>query len=710
MDLLDQVESSLTISNIGIQEFAESDQYCNKPLYPRQTVLLKIIFLEELTNEEEDILDFWIAGGRGGGEIIISPNIRERIGYLRERGYHHFREIDLVAGRRASKGFVTGMALSKVMWDTLQLQDPGRHYGIDPEKDIYFSCVAGSEAQAKEFQYADFSSTVESCKAFEPYLAASLETQFAVSTPEDLRRIQQRKARGGKIDKMIARLRGKALAANAGTLRGSATMGLVIDEMAHMIPGESKASADQVYNAATPALDQFGKDGIIFCNSSPYSKVGMFYERYLEAMKPYDPTYGPSERISDDIVNGDPAGFTIQTPSWAYFEGYKKYKSRYQPNHKFDKALTVSPDWDPNELDDDGTPLYSDEDKTQITIARTSEASNPETYKVERRGRFSEVIDAYLNPNMVDRIFDGLPSGYDGAQRQILTPFRINRGEGARNIYRYKFHLDPSSTTAGFGFAIAHNEEFPDADGRATPHVVFDMVSRWNPKDFPGETIDWSVVINEIIHYADIFRPFEITFDQFQSAEPIQTLQYELRDRGIGSTSVHLKNATLESNWFRAETFKTAINHGLVHAPSECKAIMPYGPDQELKFLQQKNTGGRYPRVDKQDIGPVTTKDMADCMMECVETLIGNQLQTLMRERAVNAVIAPGAQGGFKIGGNQGGSGSGAQGHPGLAAFYEGLGHRVGEQTIPSSPARGSIGRASRGMNRGIGRRSRSRF
>src|SRR5690606_32928490 len=125
---------------------------------------LKLMFLEELEPWEEDVLNYWIAGGRNGGEITISPNIRERTQYLRDKGYSHFREVVLVGGRRASKGFVTGMAMAKVTWDTLQLQDPGRHYGIDPDKDIYFSCVAGSESQAKEFQYADFSSTVDSCK------------------------------------------------------------------------------------------------------------------------------------------------------------------------------------------------------------------------------------------------------------------------------------------------------------------------------------------------------------------------------------------------------------------------------------------------------------------------------------------------------------------------------------------------------------------
>jgi hypothetical protein len=217
------------------------------------------------------------------------------------------------------------------------------------------------------------------------------------------------------------------------------------------------------------------------------------------------------------------------------------------------------------------------------------------------------------------------------------------------------------------------------------------------------------------LFFADLFRPDEITFDQFQSAEPIQTLKYALMDKGIEGISVYEKTATLEHNWFRAETFKTAINHGLVHAPYDVKGIDPYGPDQELKFLQQKNTGGRYPRVDKQTIGPVQTKDMADCMMECVEYLIGNQLQNLMRSRAVEAVMAPGAQGGFRIGGKD--APDIYDLHPNLAGYYQG-GKRQGEMKMPgfhqgygADPAtRGALGGGRRGVNRGIGRRSRGRF
>jgi len=250
--VFDHVKSSLAVNKVGIQEFAESEDFCGKPLYPRQLLMLKLMFLEELTGKEEDILDYWIAGGYRGSEIEIAPDIRERVQAMRDAGYPHFREVVLVGGRRSSKGFLTGIAMAKVMYDCLQLQDPGRHYGIDPTKNIMFSCIAGSEQQAQEYQFSDFSSTLENCTAFRQHLVNSLETEIRIATSADLRVIAQNKARGNKVKKDIARLRGKALASNAGTLRGSATMAACIDEMAHMLEGISKASAETVYTALEP--------------------------------------------------------------------------------------------------------------------------------------------------------------------------------------------------------------------------------------------------------------------------------------------------------------------------------------------------------------------------------------------------------------------------------------------------------------------------
>lgn len=631
-DILDQVESSLTINKVGIIEFAESDEYCNKRLYPRQRLLLKLIFLEELSGEEEDVLDYWIKGGRAGTEIQISSGIRERIQYLREMGAPHFREIVFCGGRRSSKGFITGLAMAKVMWDALQLQDPGQYYGIDSEKEIYFSCVASAEIQAKKFQYADLVSTVETCKSFEPYMAKSLETEFGVMTPGDMRRQDAMKNRNRKVQRHVAKLRGNALASNASTIRGSATMALCIDEMAHMLPGESRASADQVYDAATPSLDQFGQDAIIFCNSSPYTKVGKFYERWVEAHK-----------TRDDGSPAAPMMFGIQFPSWALYEGYQ-----LDTKHKHKGAISVSADWDPEDKDESGKHIYTVKDRNQILIARQEEEQNPEKYKVERRAKFAEVVDAYLNPNMVDRMYFGRPRQTPSGDLEF-DRMTSNWGEGATYRYSYIAHLDPSSTTAGFGFAMAHTEQLPNNKGEVGEHVVFDIIKRWEPKNFTNSVIDWQTIINEVFGYIQMFYPTELTFDQFQSHAPIQDLQMKVNEAGL-STRVFEKFATNETNWQRAEVFKTALYLGLIHAPLDNPDTEWAG--QELKFLQQINTAGRFPRVDKQDVGPVQTKDMADCMMTVTEKLIGNLIARHARDQLA-AGPASGAAGGYSIGGSE---------------------------------------------------------
>lgn len=705
MDLFDEISIGLVPQTIGIEEFAESKAYCDKALFPRQTVLLKLIFLEEMTGAEEDILSEWIRSSQEGGEVLISPDIRERRDYLRGRGYKHFREIQLVGGRRSSKGFITGIAMAKAMWDCLQLGDPHERYGIDKGKEIFFSCVAASEAQAKEFQYGDLVSTVETCKAFEPYLQKSLETEFRVATPADLRRISAARARNAKIERDTSKIRGKALAANAGTLRGSATMVIAMDEMAHMTVGESKASASEVYAAAIPSLSQFSVDGMIFANSSPYTKVGKFYEIFEVAMRRFDPTRevalssvgtsGVSEAGEVDMsVNGDPRMFSFEYPSWSLFEGYMKYYSKWKPRtrgRELGKMPTASPDWDPTEVDEAGDPLYSLDDQEFIISQRNTENSDPETFKVEQRGQFAEVVDAFLNPSLVDRMYAGIPIGTEvganGTPEVIYKPLRTDYGTGASNAQRYKFHLDPSSTTAGFGFAIAHIEHIVNpATGDEEEHCVFDMIKRWNPRNFPGRVIRWKPILDEVAMYADIFRPYEITFDQHQSMEPIQTLQEKLTARNI-VCSVHMQTATNESNWKGWQVLKTAIYQGLVHAPNDEFMWNDPTSQNELKFLQEMPTGGKYPKVEKQDIGPVRTKDQADCVRECVYGLIGNLMATRMRER-LSSGGSFGAQGGFGIG--QGGP-MGGNGPVGISEYYSSR-----EQKMMS----GRMGRDDVGMDR----------
>jgi hypothetical protein len=658
--VFDSLRANLTVKKVGIEEFTESPAFCNKHLYPKQRLLLKLIYLEDRTDKEEYWLDEWIKSP----EVRIAPDIRERVEWCKTHGYPHFREIVMVGGRRSSKGFLTGLVLAKKMYDTLQLRDPQQHYGIDANKEIYFTCVAASEKQAKELQYSDFSNTVNDCKAMKPHIFKSQELEFSVQTEVNQRQREEWKRAGRRVQKDNSSLRGRALASNSRTIRGYTSMGIVFDEFAFFLQGESDASDESVYEAAIPSLAQFGQDGILFANSSPYTKVGKFYKRF---------------EVSQATENGSavaPMVLGIQFPSWAMFEDWWEDDRYVGPA----KSITVSPDWDIERKDEKGNYFYTQEDRNNIEVERVREADNAASFKVERRAQWAEVVDAYLAPEQVDRMFLGRPI----ENGKGFIPFGTNTTDSSYE-HRYKAHLDPSSTTAGFGFALGHIETFTlpsKADGIPVDaqHVIFDIVKRWKPQDFANNVIDWEVVIREVLFYAEIFRPYEITFDQFQSAAPIQHMNAVLRDRNMADVRVYEKTATAAHNWKRAETFKTALYQGYVHAPNDNQDVLFAG--EELKYLQEIRTG-RTPRVDKQDLGPVTTKDMADCMMEVVEALIGNFIANQQRQD-LSLPAHFGAPGGYPLGGlDRGGQG---QNNRPFADLYT---RRMGEQSGPGSAMSG---------------------
>jgi hypothetical protein len=365
----------------------------------------------------------------------------------------------------------------------------------------------------------------------------------------------------------------------------------------------NSSSLEQCYYAAEPALAQFGKDGMIFLNSSPYTKIGFFYDRFVQ-----------SHEVVNDMAKF-PTLLSFQFPSWEFYRDYDK-----DPTRRFKNAIMVSPDIDLEKL--------SPDDRDKAREAQLSEKANPDKFKVERRGQWAEVVDSYLNPENVDRAF---VSQYKDSPVKMTT--------SGTYMHRYFAHCDPSSTTAGFGFAIGHIEEIEDEDGIKTPHVFFDVVKRWNPKDFPGETIQYEVVINELVKWAQVFSFAEISFDQYYSNVLIQTMRSKLIAERI-NTRVIEKTATASANFNKYEAFKTAINLDLVHIPVDC-------PDSEyakleLKFLQIRNG-----RVDKQDLGPVQTKDIADCIAEVTATLLGGSSAAVA---GLKSNLKFGSQGGYGIG------------------------------------------------------------
>lgn len=639
---------------VSIVEFCESDEFCNKPLFPRQRVLLKTLWLEELEGWEEDILSEWIRSTEQGGEVRICNGVRERRQFLIDNGYKHFREIILVGGRRSSKGWITAICIAKKLYDFIQLKNPQKHYNVDPDKQLYATIIAASQDQAKAYQFADLVGAVTSCSALEPFFNKFNENSFSLYTPADFERQKKLQRTRAKIERDFASLIATPKPANAGTIRGEATFVVALDEMAHMLEGvNSKSSAEKVYKAITPALDQIGKDSMIFENSSPYTEIGQFFTNYQQGMPCQD-----DGTIIDTII--DHRMFVFQYPSWELYRGWER-----DPQRRFAKAIIVSPDDPPSPY------MTSEQAEAHLQMAKAmklEEEKDPDTFRVERRAQFAKVIDSFLDPDKVDQIFQP----WDG---RVISERDTRSGYGAE--VKFAAHADPSTTTANFGFCVGHMEWGLDRDGNEVPHVVIDKIHAWIPADYPDRTINYLEVQDQLVDWAYNFRPERFSLDQFNSRAIIQYLTRELRAKKAGEVRVVEKTATQKSNYNTAHVFKTAINLNLVHAPADS----PFAElaKNEMKFLMEKNG-----RVDKQTIGPIQTKDVFDCISSVVEYLIGNWLSNDPPEK-----VAVGGQRGYQITENRLGEG---YSHP--SEMYnrrERL--KAKQRRVPQPLARGTFGK-----------------
>jgi hypothetical protein len=589
-NLIEQFESAVIKEKVDIITFAEDPKFLGRQLFPRQRTILKIIFLQDLDDYDLKVIKEW---EDPLGECELVPKLFERIEYLKSVGAPHFRTVQFVGGRRSSKGFLTGICIAYKVYLLTLHDDFHEEYNLPAGKEVYFNIVADSLDQAKAHQFSDAADAIMDVKPFQKsrLFGKSLAESISINTQADLRRLAALRSGGMKIDRDMGSIIVKANGTNSKTIRGSASMGFYFDEMAHLVTGESRMSDVELWKAAIPSIQQFREEGMVFANSSPYQKLGKFFELYEQSLKLDPPNTGKPEF---------PDHFMLRFPSWELFRDWEE------------AGLPMPPSLPPDE-----SPEMAFEEKR-----------DPVAFKVEHRACFAEVEQAFLSPEMVDRMFD--PAYTFETIGRTLTPTT-----GAIGFLRYKGHSDPASVGANFGLAIGHIEEVVNKEtGYKEPHVIFDFIDAFYPEDFknpmnpdqPG-TIDWLQVIPTITHLITNFRPYEWTFDQFESAMPIQTLIENTRKLGIQETMIFEKFATPKLNQRRAYNFRAALNLGRVHAPHPStfssmatKNSIELGRN-ELKFLQEK-----LGKVDKQNIGAIQTKDIADCLMEVVDALIGDTL------------------------------------------------------------------------------------
>ena len=596
-----------------IVTFTEHSDFLGKPLFPRQRTLLKLINLEldNLTDYDLEVIDGWTKNFyRDGGERIgISPDILERAKILKADGYNHFKEVINITGRRGGKGHIGGIQGAYINWQLLMLDDPQWHYGIDKSKDMYLFCVATNIQQAKQYQFADLSNTIIDAPCFQPYIADAKDHFLALRTPSDIRRIATFESRGIRPNRLIASIRNMAVTSNSKASRGAAAFSVMFDEFAHMLVGtDGSRTSEQVYSAITPALDQFGKDGFIYIPTSPFTKVGKAYDLYESALS-----------IEDDKAPSYPNMMMIQLPSWGPYEDWADQRATFG-GFKFNRA--------PQEYDNE---------------MKLLEKREPDTFKVERRSQWAEVTNAYLNPKMVERMFDPFVDS-TGEQRILeIQP------EGMFNLTYYG-HCDPSKSGANTASMLCHVEKMADPeDGEEWYHVIVDWMKVWNPDDYDDGQLDYEEIEEELVDVLCRYPTAKVfSFDQYGAFVTLPRLKRRLKQLKKPH-KVMIKEAKFskESNMRRAERFKSALGMGWVHSYKD-----EYGPngtsllEQELKFLQETNG-----RVDRQKFGPIRTSDISDCLMVCVDALLEDNFVKLeMRDRLKNTDLHLGAHGGYHTG------------------------------------------------------------
>lgn len=603
--------------------FTISEDYLNKgALYPRQATLLKIIFLRDdlFTAYDYKVIKEWDQEFQKTGNHGINPKILDRIKWLKENGHKWFKEVVLVLGRRSGKGHISGISMSYVLWNYMSKVDPQRYYGVDRDKRLTALIFAGKKEQAIANVYADVTKCILGSNCFTKYIVEPQKSTMKIMAPNDFVRLKQLRAKGLDVDESdVASFIIEAKESTTMAGRGSASFMQAYDEMAHVTAQTASATAEEVFVASTPALDQFGKDAFIVEPSSPWQMMGQFYQNYLNSLE-MDPETGAP--VYNKML-------MLQLPSWDIYEdwemaheipmfpeGYEGDLGEYKdkPRPYFKRLYNAI-----QEYDDD---------------LRLLERQNPDTFAVERRSHFATALDAYLDPSRIAEMFlpwnDRHP---DKGPKKLVTVF-----EG-KPLEDYKAHGDPAKVNDLFGFCIAHKELGPN--GRW--HVVVDRVHHWDPADFDEHTIDYDQVEEEIWdEFLKPFQPFELTFDQFSSSQTIMRLKKRVMNSNLpkrGGIRIWEQTSTRPHNWKRAEVFKAALNMGFIHSPYDEEL------DLELKFLIKKEN---VDVVDHPTAGPVQRKDVADALMECVYTLIGDQMLTMQELLGGNANIQGSAPGGYE--------------------------------------------------------------
>lgn len=303
MDIIEFVESPF---GLGFSKELTG----GKGLFPVQKFILKMYYNLDLDDEDPYILipkTFRHIGKHEEEGAYFYFTEQEYLEYLYKQGRcnikkqdHDRRELILPIGRRSGKSTISAMIAAYETYKLLRKYNPQQYYGTPESAPIQICSLATSREQAG-ILYKEVRRHFTNCQFFQQYMDSETQTQATFHTPRDL----EIKAKPS--------VRLTFYSAVAKGVRGAANIVAIMDEVA-FFAHTGQASAHEVYQALSPSLAQFSpKDptdasvslgdshGRMIMISSPYARMGLFYDQYEMALSGGDG--------SKDLL-------MIQAPTW----------------------------------------------------------------------------------------------------------------------------------------------------------------------------------------------------------------------------------------------------------------------------------------------------------------------------------------------------------------------------------------------------------
>ena len=263
---------------VDVITFATANWGLNFKLFPVQRFILKCIYGMELDDQDKDIPIPDLLNSKQIGIYTESDFMKFLIDERRTNLTHYEpgnvrRQLLLSLGRRSSKSLMASIISNYEVYKLVKKGNPQQYFGFPSGQQIAITTVATTDEQATTL-FDMIKARGMTCAYLKDRIVNKTQTYFNLRTDADIK---------NESAPSIKLLCGGSASAS---LRGKNNLVVIFDEAAFFMQGV-KNSGEDIYNALTPSIASFTKDGKgvgkIILLSSPFSKSGLFYNKYVES-------------------------------------------------------------------------------------------------------------------------------------------------------------------------------------------------------------------------------------------------------------------------------------------------------------------------------------------------------------------------------------------------------------------------------------------